>query len=238
MQLSTLADIKQKLEFDNDIFDGDFVDLTTELLGYINEAIADVQAQVHTLYQDYFLCYASLALVSGTKEYAIPSNCYAMKVRAILYDDGTNKYEILRIKRLLDTLYFDNANQATQRYKYIPVNMDNTSTSGSFKVRLYPTPAETNSNVTIWYIRNAKKLVNDSDVCDIPEFINYIYAHVKYNLAKKEKIQMDVETAKGQLVAQNNLMVDTLNEMIPDEGNDIRPDFEFYDNFDQHEFRS
>lgn len=235
MQLFTLAQIVSKLSYDADIFDGDFVDLTTELPGYINEAIDDAEAIIHSLYEDYFLTRSTISLVSGTAQYSVPTDIYGAKIRGVYYNDGNKKYEIKRIKKLQSILDIDtNAEQ----YQYLLLNGTNAASTGSFKMEFYPTPQETSTYAHLFYIRNAKRLSSNSDYCDIPEFVNFIYAHVKYNLAGKEKIGMDINVAGARLKEQRSLMETTLANMVPDDGNTIAPDMQFYQSFDNHSITS
>ena len=225
MELSTLTQIKTKLKNDCDIFDDDFIDLTTELLGLINAAIDDAESIIHNLYEDYFLVTSTVSLVNGTQTYALPSDIFANKIRNLFYDDGSNlQYVVWRIRRFEDTMFIDSGD----RYRYV---LTNDSTDG-VRLRLYPTPAETNTNMKIWYIRNAKKLSAETDSCDIPEFINFIYAHVKWGIARKDKSQFDLATSEKELAVQRQLMVDTLTDMVPDDGNEILMDSSFYRDFD------
>jgi hypothetical protein len=235
MQLFTLAQIKEKLSYDLDIFDGDFINLESELPGYINEAIDDAEAIIHKLYEDYFLSRATITLVNGTAQYALPTDIYSAKIRGIYYNDGTKKYEIKRIKKFSQLLNID-AN--SDEYGYILLNNGATNTvTGNFKIELQPPSREaSSSNVTIFYIRNAKRLSADTDYCDIPEFINFIYAHVKYNVSKKEKIGQDLTVTGTLLREQKLLMEQVLSDMVPDEGNNIEGDMSFYQDFDDNTY--
>lgn len=226
MNLSTLDQVKTKLKYDIDLFEDTFVDLDTELLGYINEAIDDAESVILNLYEDYFLTNTTVSLVSGTSEYSLPSDIFAAKIRAVLYSDGSSKnYEITKIKKLVDTLNVP----TTDSYRYVIVNGTVSAATGSFKLKFYPTPAETNTNVTVWYIRNAKRLSSTSDYCDIPEFINFIYAHVRWNIARKERFPLDLDVCGKALAAQKDLMEKTLSDMIPtDDAKQVSPDFSFY----------
>lgn len=235
MQLFTLAQIVSKLSYDADIFDGDFVDLTTELPGYINEAIDDAEAIIHTLYEDYFLTRSTISLVSGTAQYSTPSDIYGAKIRGVYYNNGSKKYEIKRIKKLQTLLEIDSN---AEQYQYLLLNGANTESTGSFKLEFHPTPQETSTYAHMFYIRNAKRLSSNSDYCDIPEFINFIYAHVKHNLAAKEKIGLDLNVAEKRLITQKSLMESTLANMVPDEGNLISPDISFYQDFDDNSIAS
>jgi hypothetical protein len=234
MNLLTLDQIKTKLKYDTDIFDGDFIELDTELLGYINEAIDDAEALIHNLYEDYFLTSSTISLVSGTSEYSLPTDIFGAKLRAVHYSNGTKKYELKRIKRLSDTLFLTDA---TDDYQYVLVNAANTAATGSFKLKIYPQPSESVTNgITLWYIRNAKRLSAASDYCDIPEFINFIFAHVRWNIARKEKGRIDLSVVDAQLKQQKELLEATLSDMAPTEdSNEIRADLSFYSEFDSME---
>lgn len=225
MQLSTLAQIKTRLKDECDIYDEDFIDLTTELLGYINSAIDTCEAVIHNLYEDYFLVNTSVNLVSGTATYGLPTDIYGNKIRGLLYDDGSSrKYEVERIQRFRETLYIT----WPENYKFL---MTNDSTNG-VRLNLYPTPQETNSFLKMFYIRNAKKLAADTDSCDIPEFIDFIYAHTKWLIARKEKSTIDLANSEKELAAQKELLVNTLTDMTPDESsNRVVQDMTFYDEF-------
>jgi len=85
MELLTYSNIKEKIENDLDLIDEDFIS-ETELLGYMNEALADAQAVIHTLGLEatYFLKNDTINLVGGTSDYAYPSDIYAMKIRKML----------------------------------------------------------------------------------------------------------------------------------------------------------
>ena len=231
MNLLTLAQIKNKLKYDTDIFDGDFIELDTELLGYINEAIDDAEALIHNLYEDYFLTSSTISLVSGTSEYSLPADTFGAKLRAVHYNDGAKKYELRKIRKLSETIA---PSGQTDDFKYLLVNGTNTDATGSFKLKFYPTPSANQSNViTVWYIRNARRLASESDYCDIPEFINFIFAHVRWNIARKEKGRIDLSVVDAQLKQQKELLESTLSDMVPtDDSNEIVPDFSFYSEFD------
>lgn len=226
----TLAQIQTKLKYDLDIFDEDFVDLDTELPGYINEAIDDAESVIHTLYEDYFYVQGTITLVSGTHSYALPSDIFGHKIRGLFYNNGTSRYVITKIRKPSDTLGYTST--TTARYRYLITNVSGTGP----RVKFYPTPLESGAYIECHYIRNAKRLALTSDECDIPEFINFIYAHVRYNLAIKEKLPLDIEKAEQRLLFQRALMEKTLTAMTVDEdSNRIEQDVTFYEDFDSHE---
>jgi len=213
-----------KIQNDLDLQDEIFIS-PEEFLGYFNEAIDNAEAQIHALYEDYFLTSASIALVTGTSTYSMPSDIYANKVRSMYYVNGQTKYEIKRWRRpLSDIPYVDTSDD----YMYLPIN----SSASGYQFKFLPAAQETSSsNVTIWYIRNAKVITTGTDVCDIPEFINYILQYVKMRCYEKEghvnTIKAIEDTEKEKM-----LMIQTLTNMTDDEDTEIRKDFSFYNDFD------
>lgn len=224
MRAWTYLEIKTKVENDLDLVDEIFI-TATEMLGYVNEAIDNAEAQIHALYEDYFLTLDTLALVTGTSTYSMPSDIYANKIRSIYYVNGQTKYPIKKWRKPLHLIPFVDT---SDDYMYLPIN----TTASGYQMKLFPAAQETSStNVTRWYIRNAKVLVSDSDVCDIPEFINYILQYTKMRCYEKEghvtTLKAIDDTEKEKL-----LMIQTLTNMVDDEDNELRKDFSFYDDFD------
>lgn len=226
MYLFTYSDLIAKLGNDCDITDEAFIS-STELLGYLNEAINDAQAAIHNLnFEDkYFLTSATFSWVSGTADYDLPTDIYANKIRQIFYSNGSMKYEIQRIKNLLETNYF----VANDYYAYIIRN----ATAGTApKARFYPTPAETSTNAIIWYIREMKKMttstIDTTNVCEVPECQNFVFAHVKNSVANKTRRADLIATAKEDKILQYNLMLENLQQMVLDENNMIPMDTSHY----------
>lgn len=223
MDLLTLGAIRTKLNRDLDLEEEQFV-TADEMTAYVNEAIDDAEALIHGLYQDYFQTEATLDLVAGTSEYALPANIYGTKIKRILYSNGERKYRILRMKNIDNTLSVSGEDS----YRYLFKN----AAPGGTQIKLYPTPQSNESDtVTVWYIRNATRLVAESDVCDIFDFSNFIFAHVKWNVAKKERLGQDIQTAESHLASQRQLMEDTLHTMADNEENEVRRDLSHYEDF-------
>lgn len=65
----------------------DFVD-KDEAREWANEAIDEIEAEILTLYEDYFLTLQELDFNAGQDEVALPSNIYAMKIRSLWYKGG------------------------------------------------------------------------------------------------------------------------------------------------------
>lgn len=223
----TWAEIKDKVERDLDLQDETFIQ-DEEMLGYANEAIDEAEAEILTLYEDYFLTSANLALVTGTSEYSLPSDIYATKIRSIIYRSGSLIFPITKIKEWnkFEAIAFETTYPATQTYKYI---LKNPSAAAGYKIVLYPPAMETSaSNVTIWYIRNANRLTSLTDTCDIPEFVQFVIQYIKVRCYEKEG-HPNLQFAVQALEKQRSMMVQTLGDMIPDGDSEIQKDFSYYE---------
>lgn len=222
MDLVTYSSIKTKLYNDLDLYDEDFIS-EAEFLGYLNEAMDDCEAVIHTLGLEsrYFLNTDTLTLVNGTADYALPSDIYANKLVKMFYINGSTKYEIFRIRNLNEIPFV----QTGEDYRYLILNL----TTG-VKMRLYPTPAESGAYIQRYYMRNMRALTTStsaSNTCEVPECINFIYAHTKMRVFQKEG-NPNLPKSEQDLKIQHDLMVQTLQEMVPDENNIIEPDVSFY----------
>jgi hypothetical protein len=221
----TWSEIRTKIEQDLDLEDEVFV-RPAELLSYTNEAIDEAEAEIHGLYEDYFLSRSNISLVSGTDEYALPTNIYAHKIRRLVYDNGGRVYTIERVK---DWNKFEEysiqSNYGTgEIYRYFLLN----STPGEPKILLLPKAIETGSFVKIWYLRNANRLEEDTDICDIPEFINFVFQYVKVRVYEKEG-HANLPKAIQDLEQQRQQMTSTLASMVPDASNEIEADLSAYE---------
>lgn len=217
---------KTKIENDLDLTEETFI-TDTELLGYMNEAIDEAEAEILSLNEDYFLTRAYLALVIGTEEYILPADIYANKIRRIIYKNGSQVYTIERIRdyHKFEEYSVEAVYQSSTRYQYFPLN----DAVGVPKLLFSPPAKETSSqNVRIWYLRNANRLTAFTDTCDIPEFANFIMQYVKVRCYEKEG-HVNTSKAMEDLEQQRAQMQSTLANMVPDDDNTIEPDFSSYE---------
>lgn len=225
MVLFTYNSIFTKLGNDLDVTDENFVS-EDEIMGYINEAVDDAQAAIHNLnYEDkYFLKSSTFSWVNGTSDYTLPADIYANKIRQIFYNNGTDKYEIVRTKDLAATNFID----AGSDYCYLIVN----PTAGSLPVaRFYPTVAETSTNAMIWYVREMLKVTSANKntwVCEVPECQNFVFSHAKWNITAKMRRPDLTALAKTSRDEQYENMLMNLQQMTLDEDNFIQQDLSFY----------
>lgn len=226
----TGTELKEKVVNDLDLSNETSI-ADAEYLGYMNEAIDEAEAEIHRLgvEDEYFLEHAMLSLVSGTSAYAMPANIYANKIRGIVYANGSDIYQVKRIRGRNKFLYvaeLDYENSATAAYRYFVNNVTGTGR----RINLVPAARETSALVMkVWFIRNAARISALSDTLDIPEFANFVLSHMKCRLLMKEgdpRVQLELVNLQNQ----RKLMIDTLTEMVPDEDSgEIDSDFSHYE---------
>lgn len=221
----TLAMIQDKIERDLDLQSEIFID-PTELNAYINEGIRECEAEVHDIYEDYFLSRTPLTLIQAQEEYALPTDIYAHKIRRIIYKNGSKVYTVDRIKdwKKFEEYALENVNKTSQIYSYFLVN----SVPGAPAILINPPSKEDGTFITIWYLRKANRLVNSTDICDIPEFINFVLQYVKVRCYEKEQGNPNLAKAITDLEQQRAQMTSTLSSMVPDAANEIEADLSFY----------
>lgn len=226
MRFWTWSEIKEKVQRDLDLEDETFI-TPDELLGYANEAIDEAEGEIHSLYEGYFRARSTVTLVSGTEGYALPTSIYAAKILRVFYRNGSTVYPVTRIPESKMLEAYETAQAAgdtgVAQYQYFLEN----STAGSPQMVFVPTPNESGAFVTVWHIRNANRLTADADLCDIPEFINFVLQHMKVRCYEKEghpnllKAVQDLETERSR-------MTSTLSQMVADGQNEIEADFSHY----------
>lgn len=225
MKIWTFAEAKQKVQEDMDTEEETFIK-DSEYVSLFNEAIDDAEAKIHTMNQDYFLASSTISFVDGTSQYDMPTNIYANKIRFIQYSKGTRRYKLERVKlaQIEDIVrYYTN-----EWYWY---NIENQNGVDGPKIIIYPTPNFSHTDtLKLYYLRNANRVEVATDNIDIPEFINYIFAFVKWKIAFKElspALNSYIEAKDRQEV----IMKATLDQMVPDEDETIDPDFSHYNEF-------
>lgn len=226
MNYFTGTQLESRVRTDLDLLDEPAVS-QAEILNYINEAVDIAEANIHTLYEDYFLNKAALSLVAGTQEYSLPSDIYSDKIRAIVYHNGTEIYQVKRIRGMnvfRDLKDIDQFGSA-DRYRYI---LYNASAAAGVKISLYPTSRETSSTVmTIWYIRNATRLSAIGDTCDIPEWTPFIVSYVKMKCIMKLR-DRDPQMYISEMENLKMEMITALENRVPDDDDKIPMDMDHY----------
>ena len=225
MRYWTWSEIRTKIEQECDLEDEDFV-RREELLGYANEAIDEAEAEIHSLYEDYFLKKQDVAIVALDESIDLPSDIYAHKIRRLIFKQagGATAYTVNKIKdwKKFEEKAVADIQSTTDLYQYILMN----ETPGFPKITLVPKSREAGTLV-IWYLRNANRLVNDTDICDIPEFINFIFSHMKVKVYGKEG-HPGYQAALERLETERARMLGVLQQMVPDADNELEMDTSYY----------
>lgn len=227
MKYWTWAEIRTKIEDECDLEDEDFVG-TDELLSYANEAIDEAEAEIHGLYEDYFLKKVDIPVVLNDEFLSIPDempDIYADKIRRIIFTAGSSTYTVNRMKdwKKFEQKAANDNSQSSDLYQYFIVN----STPGNPQIMFTPKIRESGT-MTVWYLRNANRLEETTDVCDIPEFVNFVIAFMKVKVYQKEG-HPGLEEATAKLEAQRAQMISTLQSRVPDAENDLEADFSHYE---------
>ncbi len=226
----TYTELKAKVMNDLDLQNETSIS-DTEYLGLFNEAIDEAEAEIHKLgvEEEYFLDSDTLSLITSTSEYSMPAAIYANKIRAIIYSNGSDIFEVRRHRgknKFLDVsqIDYENTNAQNPAYRYFVTN----NLTNNRKIRLVPASKETSTNMRVWFIRNARRLTTGADILDIPEFTNFVLSFVKVRLLQKEgdaRVELEAEMLK----AQRKLMIDTLTEMVPDGDTEVERDLSHYE---------
>lgn len=215
-----------KVERDLDLETESFIQ-PEEMLGYANEAIRDVEKEIHKLNQDYFLKRGTISLQQGVEEYQLPSDIYGMKVRGVIYREGSSVWKVERVRDWykFENYEFDQTNlNDTQRYAYFLLNQ----TVGSPTILITPTP-NTTSTLRFWYIRSANQLVNDSSICDIPEAYDYVVQAMKVRCYEKDIGNPNLQKAMADLESIKAKTLTALSDIVVDNSNEIEADTRLYE---------
>lgn len=218
----TWGTIKAEIEAEYDLSEETFVD-ASELLGYANSALEDIEKEIHTLNDRYFSADTTLSLVNGTAAYSLPSDIYATKINGLIYSSGGTIYEIKELKDLTKIPHVN----ANDRYLYRIIN----NTATGLQIKLYPASRETSSTaVTLHYRRKVIKFADDTTVLDVPEGKEFLKQFVIDKVANKERMTPDAPESEA-LKRKRKQLLDSLENQIDDNNSDVNVDMSFYEEF-------
>jgi hypothetical protein len=211
LEMSTL--INQELDLETE----DFIQ-PTELVGYFNHAIAEAYAHILKLglKDKYFKKKSTISLVLDQDIYALPADIYADKIIKIVYRSGTTIYEVKPIDS--EHMYEDeelvDISPSTGYYRYDVVR----GTDGLTQLQIWPKSQETTADAfKIHYYRDTNTLVNETDICDLPEIsYEFIHARVKVFCYAKEPGHPNMPLAQADLEKMQALMIATLEQQLVD----------------------
>lgn len=176
MKVWTYGEMVTKLEGDLDLEDETFIK-SDEMVGYLNEALAEASSEIIVLNQDYFLTEFYVPTVQGTTRYDLPYNIYANKIRGVVYTNGSVNYEIARYRRKNKFMNKVLTQQfgLSEWYQYDLQN-DNV---GQTQIEFLPTMRDTAilapvasvfAPIRLYYIRNCARVPISGEYCN-PELI-------------------------------------------------------------------
>lgn len=234
MKLWTYQEVRDKILVDLDLQNESFIQ-PDELVGYGNEAIEEAEYEIHNLgvEDEYFLNSTQLALAQGTSAYNLPDNIYANKIRGLVYVNGAEIYGVNRIRRMnkfVIKAFVDSAD----RYRY---DLENASADIGAQIVLYPPSRDTGSLITLSYIRKAERIplisegslsVTLGSVVDIPEFISFIFKHMKKRCLDKEPGPRLQDAIQEREQARSQ-MINALTNQVPDDDDRLQADYTHYE---------
>jgi hypothetical protein len=223
MRLVTYGPIKNEVETELDLRGEDFVS-PSELIAYGNDAIGDVETEIHNLGKEseYFLTSVTIPTIKGQALYDLPDNIYANKIIQILFKSPTESYEVRylrgdhRFKRIMDASNAD-------PYQFI-IRNDSTP-----KIQLIPECNQSDGALVIWYIRYMNRIVDDSSVIDIPESDSYIKTKIKALCMAKENLGVMPPMMANEIENELKKLRKTLGDQVIEESHKSDDDFfEYY----------
>lgn len=231
MAFKTLQDIREKVERDLDIEEEEFIQ-PQEFIEYVNDGIAFAEAHIDKLggKDKYFLSKSDISLVLGQNEYSLPSDILKNSIKNIIYSDGTRVYEL----RPAESIHMFSNLKLSEMYDYSDSNykyLITHSVPGTEKIMISPPARKSVTNgLRVWYTRDANRLQDDADICDLPEIaMQYLYQFIKVKVYEKEKGQ-EWQVAKEDLAAVEKLMIESLTEQIQDPAfSEIEKDMSVYE---------
>jgi hypothetical protein len=185
-----------------DMVNSDFVDDTTEVTQWVNEAIASMYDKLIESREDYYVSSTSFSTANGTDAYLIGSG------------EAINITDFYKLKGV-DVVFGSNDRRSLRKFSFAARNRYNTSsawTSSGYKAIRYrlrglhlwfkPSPGGVYT-VELWYYPRFTRLVNSADTFD---FINgwdeYVVAKTARKMLMKE--ESDVSELNNEIAAKDD----------------------------------
>lgn len=226
------------------------MDLTNELfltddekVGIFNDAIQDSAAEIYKLgvEDEYFTKQAPLAVAQNTDRVSLPADIYANKIRAIIFSNGSEIYEVPRMRRRRKYIKMTEIEQyaSDAMYQY---DIENPSVATGYQLVITPVPRGDviapggGSAFTIHYVREVLYIplassgslaASRATKIDLPQFMTYIFAYVKAEFARKIP-HPNLADFEAKAENQRVKMISSLTEQVPDDNTEVEPDMSHY----------
>lgn len=211
----TLERLTTKIQDDLELHEENFV-TPDDIHQYINDAIDDAEETIIDLFSDFFITFKNLEVVAGQEIVPLPVDMYEGRMRGLFYNQSG----------------FTAPNPNLQAYKLrkIPLEeVSNVQQNDDFRYRLmnpsadamalyfYPAVTEDSTDqFRVWYIRQAQRLFEDSDVLEKGLRPQFILAHAKWNILDKMGDPAVIE-AKEKYDEQLLKMTSSLSRLTDDD---------------------
>jgi hypothetical protein len=211
----TLDGLITKVQDDLELHSENFV-TRPELTRFANDAITDAEELIVDLFSDYFLSETNINMVVGQNIIPLPEDIYECRVRGFYYDENSfsagsaANMRNYKLKKIHIENIADVYSESEYQYRLI-----NTSALGPH-IKMYPpSREETTTRFKMWYTREAKRLVNDGDILDIPR-PQFVISHMKVAVMSKEGDPL-LEAESLELARQRQKLEDSLQRLSDDE---------------------
>lgn len=215
----TLSDIKDKVRRDLNLFSERFV-RPEELTSYINSAIEYGEQIINMQGSDYYLSKKEYVTVDGDTFLAMPADVFNGWIRYIEFVENVS--DSVGIKYKVKKITFDEISNvsSTDSYRYL---FTNDSVDGP-RINIYPAIRESGTgHFKAYYVRKAKRLVNDIDVCDFPR-MEYIFSYTKLQCLPKDLNERMMEFEFSRFSKEEERLIQIFQTLSADgEDNKIEP---------------
>lgn len=223
MAYKTKLQVETKIKRDLDLEEESFIQ-PLELTEYINDAITVIEAYINTLglKDQYLRKRTTISLVSGTADYAVPTDLFEDKIKEVVYSNGATIYQVKPLVHSSAAEEIEHLNRfsTTDLYKY---RIKNESSAAKY-LQIIPTSRETTANaLVVEYYRDLERVSSDSDLVEVPDVaLQFLYqdvrcrvyekmndANYQVSLVERERLRdLMISTLEGQLADQRHNLIE------------------------------
>lgn len=242
MLMPTYGAIEYKVRLDLDLQDTTNFIGEDEMAGYYNEGVATAESLIMQACQDYFKTPATLTLVQGSADIALPTDIYAQKIREIVYKNGDRIYPVMELRdpqMHYKKAIVDQQAVSLDEYRYF---LKSATAGAQDTLVLVPPALESGAFLEMWYIRNAKRAPLQSAladgasratqiaaVLDIPEWRAYVEKYMKAEIYEhKVKDKAAAALARADLTTISGVMINDLRDRMQNNENEVPMDISHY----------
>ena len=211
----TLEQLRTKIQNDHELHAENFA-TPPEIDAFLNDAIEDAEQLIIDSFSDFFLTFVDYNVVAGVGEILVPDDMFDFRIRGMYFDlkgfdvNSTGTSQWYKIKKLplerFSAIYQDDV------YHYRLTN----GVSGP-KIGIYPDfRVDLQAKVRLWYIREAVRLEEDTDILEVGIRPQYVIAHAKVAIMEKEGDPM-LDTMQARLEKQTAKLISSISRVVDDD---------------------